>query len=153
MAGRTKKTNELTRLVFTLFELHGLLFEHGHRITKPFGQTPARWQVLGAIVDEPLTVSQIARRVGNARQSLQRVANILHKEDLVEFSMNPDHQRSPKVELTKKGRKLITKINNKQEKWSDEIVRQLKLSDLKTAIATAERIIEVLSNFDEDAIK
>ncbi|MGF1594726.1 MAG: MarR family winged helix-turn-helix transcriptional regulator [Kiloniellaceae bacterium] len=51
----------------------------------------------------PLTVPQIARMRPTSRQRMQRLANELAAEGLVEFVANPNHQRSKLVRLTRKG--------------------------------------------------
>ena len=62
-------------MVLPTFALNGELLEAAAAITAPHELTPARWQVLGAVLEEPLPVAEIARRVGLTRQSVQRVAN------------------------------------------------------------------------------
>ena len=51
----------------------------------------------------PLTVSQIAKMRPTSRQRMQRLANELAAEGLVEFVDNPKHLRSKLVRLTRKG--------------------------------------------------
>lgn len=51
----------------------------------------------------PLTVPQIARMRPTSRQRMQRLANELAAEGLVEFRDNPKHGRSKLVRLTRKG--------------------------------------------------
>lgn len=51
----------------------------------------------------PLTVPQIARMRPTSRQRMQRLANELAAEGLVEFIDNPKHRRSKLVRLTRKG--------------------------------------------------
>ncbi len=51
----------------------------------------------------PLTVSEIARMRPTSRQRMQRLANELAAEGLVEFIDNPKHRRSKLVRLTPKG--------------------------------------------------
>ncbi len=64
-------------LVIRVFQLNGRLGAAGDALAKPAGQTTARWQVLAAIEDTPRTVADIARALGLARQSVQRVADLL----------------------------------------------------------------------------
>src|SRR3981081_683117 len=52
----------------------------------------------------PLTVPQIAQMRPTSRQRMQRLADELAAEGLVEFSDNPKHRRSKLVRLTRKGR-------------------------------------------------
>ncbi|HYE85046.1 MAG TPA: MarR family transcriptional regulator [Vicinamibacterales bacterium] len=51
----------------------------------------------------PLTVPQIAEMRPTSRQRMQRLADELAAEGLVEFVDNPKHQRSRLVRLTRKG--------------------------------------------------
>src|SRR6266478_2952283 len=51
----------------------------------------------------PLTVPQIARMRPTSRQRMQRLADELAAEGLVEFIENPKHRRSKLVRLTPKG--------------------------------------------------
>jgi DNA-binding MarR family transcriptional regulator len=51
----------------------------------------------------PLTVPQIAQMRPTSRQRMQRLANELAAEKLVEFIDNPKHRRSKLVRLTPKG--------------------------------------------------
>ncbi len=52
----------------------------------------------------PLTVPQIAQMRPTSRQRMQRLADELAAEGLVEFIDNPQHRRSKRVQLTPKGR-------------------------------------------------
>src|SRR5262249_16665859 len=51
----------------------------------------------------PLTVPQIAQMRPTSRQRMQRLADELAAEGLVEFINNPRHRRSKLVHLTRKG--------------------------------------------------
>jgi DNA-binding MarR family transcriptional regulator len=51
----------------------------------------------------PLTVPQIAQMRPTSRQRMQRLADELAAEGLVEFVANPRHRRSKLVRLTRKG--------------------------------------------------
>src|SRR5688572_20520925 len=62
----------------------------------------------------PLTVPQIAKMRPTSRQRMQRLADELAAERLVEFAENPRHRRSMLVQLTAKGearyRELETRL-------------------------------------------
>src|SRR5829696_46937 len=51
----------------------------------------------------PLTVPQIAKMRPTSRQRMQRLADELAAEGLVEFVQNPKHRRSKLVQLTSNG--------------------------------------------------
>ena len=52
------------------------MIEAGEGIVETLGQSSARWQVLGRAFSSA-TVAGIAKDIGHARQSTQRVANAL----------------------------------------------------------------------------
>jgi len=52
---------------------------------------------------DPLTVPQIAQMRPTSRQRMQRLADELAADGLVEFIDNPKHRRSSLVRLTRKG--------------------------------------------------
>ncbi len=133
---RSPKGEKLTELILEVLRLWGELERHGTRLTKPFGQTPSRWQVMGAADEGLRTVSQIGRRMGLTRQGAQKVANTLVRESLAEFVPNPDHQRSPILRLTPRGGAILARINTAQAAWSNEIAEGLKLPDLEAAALT-----------------
>ena len=144
MMMRTRKGEILTELIMETFRLRGALERHGRRLTEPEGQTPARWQVLGATYRDRRTVPQIARRMGLSRQTVQRVADLLVAETLARYDDNPDHRRSPLLLLTTAGERLVERINRAQAVWSNDIADGLALGDLRTTLATVRSLVETL---------
>ena len=61
----------------------------------------------------PLTVPQIAQMRPTSRQRMQRLADELASEGLVEFIDNPKHQRSKLVRLTSKGDARYRDLNTR----------------------------------------
>ena len=59
----------------------------------------------------PLTVPQIAEMRPTSRQRMQRLADELAAEGLVEFIDNPKHRRSKLVRLTPKGKAGYRELN------------------------------------------
>lgn len=59
----------------------------------------------------PLTVPQIAQMRPTSRQRMQRLADELAAEGLVEFTDNPRHRRSRLVQLTPKGDARYHELN------------------------------------------
>jgi DNA-binding MarR family transcriptional regulator len=59
----------------------------------------------------PLTVPQIAEMRPTSRQRMQRLADELAAEGLVEFIDNPKHRRSKLVQLTPKGHARYFELN------------------------------------------
>ena len=127
---QTKAARAFTELVLETFRFNGRLLVSGDRLAKPLGLTSSRWQVLGAINEKPLTVSQIARKMGLARQNVQRLADALHEDAIVEYTLNPDHQRAKLVCLTDKGRVATKKLDEIQAQWAERIASGTSASDI-----------------------
>ena len=84
--------------------------EAGERMTRPVGLTVAWWQVLGAVLRAPATASSVARQMGISRQAVQRVANRLVDEGLLETQDNPAHARAPLLSPTEAGVNAVKRI-------------------------------------------
>jgi len=145
----TPEGEAATDVVLALFRANGLVLAAGHRLAEQEGLTAARWQVLGAVAlaGRPLTVPQIARRMGLTRQAVQATVNQLHRDTLIETSDNPDHRRSPLINLTERGRQKYAALDRQQIAWINELSAGLKLSDL----AAAARLLQDLSDRLENA--
>ena len=129
----TKAGKAFTGLILETFQLNGRLLAAGDRLTKPLGLTSARWQVLGAIEAQPLPVAQIARNMGLARQNVQRLADVLAKENIVQFTPNPDHKRAKLVCLTARGRIAMKKLEDLQQRWSNETTHRITATEIEAA--------------------
>jgi DNA-binding MarR family transcriptional regulator len=132
---RTAEGDAATAVVLELFRVNGLLLAAGNRLATREGLTAARWQVLGAVAlaGRPLTVPQIARRMGLTRQAVQASVNRLLAEALVEARDNRDHRRSPLIGLTKLGRQKYAAVDRRQARWINELSTGLDITDLAVA--------------------
>jgi DNA-binding MarR family transcriptional regulator len=131
-----------THVVLSTFRANGLLLAAGDVLSAEDGLTSARWQVLGAIVlaDRPLTVPQIARRMGLTRQSVHPTVQRLVGAGLLELMPNADHRRSQLVRLTQAGRAKYAAIDARQAAW----VNRLAAGIGRTELATAARVLDQL---------
>ncbi len=147
-ATRTIKGTLVSDLILTVFPLNGRLITVGDGLSVESGLTSALWQVLGALKDNPRTVSQISRAMGLARQSVQRSVNIMERDGLLELLRNPDHKTSPLVQMTKKGEVAYRKVMRVQVQWSNKLAEQLRVDELKIAV----RVLRtVLGELEDDA--
>lgn len=135
MNSRTPAGSALTNLILEVFRSNGGLLAAGNRLTKPFGLTSARWQIMGAIelAGRPLTVAQIARRMGLSRQGVQRIVNELEKQKLLLASENIDHKRASLFELTATGSRAMDGIGEAQTKWVNQLADDLDEEEIKQA--------------------
>ncbi|HEX8769450.1 MAG TPA: helix-turn-helix domain-containing protein, partial [Acidimicrobiales bacterium] len=87
-------------VVVQVVELTRYFTAAAEQLAKPAGQTLARWLVLAACKDAPATVADVARELRLARQSVQRVADVLEREALCVYQDNPRHRRAKLLALT-----------------------------------------------------
>jgi DNA-binding MarR family transcriptional regulator len=141
---RTPAGDALTDLVLPVFELNGELMAAAEMMTRPVGLTPAWWQVLGATLDEPLPVAEIARRVGLglARQSVQRVADLLVERKWAIYQDNPAHRRAKLLQPTEKGRQALDRLTAAQHTWADAVGNAVGEDELRFALAVVRSVIE-----------
>ena len=138
----------LTELLLELFRLNGRVLIAGDQLTSDIGLTSARWQVMGAIAlaGAPQPVAHIARRMGNTRQSVQRIVNELKRDRFVDLAPNPHHQRASIVVLTDKGFAAYAATTNRQIPWANRLAAELSEKDLKIAVEVLRTIGDQLSD-------
>ena len=142
MTPPVKPEDAWTRFAMSVFQINGLLIRAGEGITEPIGQSSARWQVLGRAF-EPKTVANLARDIGHARQSVQRIADVLAAEGLVTYKDNPGDRRAHLVELTPDGEEVLQAIYERQVEWSLRIMRGLNPTQLIEIAEALESIGQV----------
>ena len=135
-----------TEIILEVFKVSGLLNIEGDKISEEFGLSSARWKVMGAIVksNEPVTVSEIGRVMGQSRQATQRVVDVMAKDGLVEMLNNPHHKRAKLVALTGKGAVVYEKLDKKQEKWAESGAQGIKRDELDKALITLKKMTTFL---------
>lgn len=141
---RTPAGNALSAVTILILRLAGHLTAAGDDLARPAGQTSARWQVLAAAENEPVTVAHIARSLGLARQSVQRVADVLAEEGLADYQENPAHRRAKLLCLLPKGRAVLRTIQAAQQPWADRLGARIGEAELRRAAATLERLLQAL---------
>jgi DNA-binding MarR family transcriptional regulator len=129
------RAEEVDRLVADVLECAGALRRYGDALTRPLGQTEVRWAVLSVLSGGARTVPQVARRLGVTRQSVQRVANLLAAEGLIESLTNPDNARSPLFRLSDRGEEVLAAIQRAVDPWLRRVGEELSLEDLRQARA------------------
>jgi len=143
---RTPAGDAVSLLAVQVLRLAGMLIEAGDSLAAPSGQTSARWRVLASIEEEPATVATIARALGQARQSVQRVADLLAADGLTTYADNPDDRRAKLLRLTARGRATLRAIQAAQRGWADELGGAIGARELRAASATLARLCEALDS-------
>ncbi len=136
----------LTDVVIATFRLNGRLMEAGQAMAAEGGLTAAWWQVIGGVLDEPRTVADVGRRMGMTRQGVQRIADLLVDHGLAEYRHNPAHRRAKLLACTDAGYWAVRRISLAQHPWADRVGAAVGADELRTALATMQRLTTVLES-------
>lgn len=113
-------------------------------MTEQLGLTHARWKVIGAIAlsSAGLTVPGIARVLGQSRQAVQRITDVMVEDGLIEYTNNPKHKRSVLVTLTDQGKDVYNSLREVQDPWAIEATEDVPVEELETALRLVRRLIK-----------
>ncbi len=140
---RSAAGEAFSELVVQIFRFNGLITSAGDALAAPAGQTSARWRVLAAIEHQPETVAQIARHWGQARQSVQRVANELVRDELAYYTKNPKHRRAQLLVLTPQGRNALQVLQAAQVAWANRLGEEIGEVNLRQANEILSQLLEL----------
>jgi DNA-binding MarR family transcriptional regulator len=151
----TPEGEAATTAILSIFRANGLLLAAGDVLAADEGLTSARWQVLGAVAlaERPLTVPQVARRMGLTRQSVHATAKRLAADGLLEFVPNADHRRSQLVRLTELGETKYAALSERQTVWVNRLADGLAPSSLASTARTLEALCRRLEGAPPDGGK
>ncbi|MGW1297132.1 MarR family winged helix-turn-helix transcriptional regulator [Streptomyces sp. NPDC002533] len=135
----------LSRAALTVFRLNGQFLSVADELARPGGLTAAWWQVLGAVLPEPLPVAGIARAMGITRQSVQRIADLLVERGLAEYTENPAHRRAKLLRVTGAGRDAVARIDEPHAEFAARLAGELGVEDLAETVTALERLSEALT--------
>ncbi|MEU9050460.1 MULTISPECIES: MarR family winged helix-turn-helix transcriptional regulator [unclassified Streptomyces] len=138
----------LSRSALGVFKLNGQFLAVAEELARPAGLTAAWWQVLGAVLGEPLPVAGVARAMGITRQSVQRIADLLVEKGLAEYRPNPAHRRAKLLAPTEEGRAAISRINPGHAALADRLADAFGDAELAEAVRVLERLSKVLDGID-----
>jgi DNA-binding MarR family transcriptional regulator len=99
----------------------------------------------------PLTVPQIALMRPTSRQRMQRLADELAADGLVEFVDNPRHRRSKLVRLTAKGEARYRELSARLVALSATRAGELGEEDIRRTVEVVRRLSEEVKGRLEQA--
>jgi len=136
-------------LVLSLFRLNGLLISEGDDMTEALGLTSARWKVITlfrsgviALSNSGLTVPGIARVLGQSRQAVQRITDVMVTDGLLSYQTNPKHKRSVLVVLTEEGKTAYQALRDVQDPWAIRNTEDIPIEDLDAGLRLVHRLIQ-----------
>lgn len=138
----------LSGIAVTIFKLNGQLLRIADKMAAPAGLTAAWWQVLGAVLRDPLPVAGIAREMGIARQSVQRIADLLVDKGLAEFVPNPAHKRAKLLRPTADGYAAVQRIDPLHAEVANRLAAEAGREDLDRTLQALARLTAALDAID-----
>ncbi|MCC3765479.1 MarR family winged helix-turn-helix transcriptional regulator [Glycomyces sp. TRM65418] len=142
----------LSGMALTVFRLNGQFLDIAEGLARPAGLTAAHWQVLGAVLKEPLPVAGIARAMGITRQAVQRIADLLAANGMVEYRPNPAHRRAKLVAPTAQGLEAVERIGPAHAAFADRLVEALgedRAAEMHELLRALSATLETLAS-DQD---
>ncbi|WP_069884740.1 MarR family winged helix-turn-helix transcriptional regulator [Streptomyces luteocolor] len=150
-AERRDQQDLLSRTALSVFRLNGQFLATSEELAGPAGLTAAWWQVLGAVLREPLPVAGIARAMGITRQSVQRVADLLVRKELAEYVPNPAHRRAKLLRPTDGGRAAVARIDPGHAELAGRLSAALGEDEFKETVRVLERLATAMDALSDTA--
>jgi DNA-binding MarR family transcriptional regulator len=94
----------------------------------------------------PLTVPAIATRQNSSRQNVQIIANRFQREGLIEFLANPAHKKSDLLQITDRGRTVLSETAERETSVRDLLTSIPAGPEVAVAIDLMRQIREKLAN-------
>ena len=148
---RNRGGNAVTDLLLTTFRLNGAFLAAADDIAAPSGLTAARWQVLGTLMWDNMTVSSVAHEMGLSRQAVQRIANVLADEGMIVFIDNPADKRAKLAAATDAGRAAIASLAERQHQWANSVASKIDPDEIEQAVEIMRQVLTAcLKSTDKD---
>ncbi|MER5973526.1 MarR family winged helix-turn-helix transcriptional regulator [Streptomyces sp. NPDC002055] len=140
----------LSRTALGLFRLNGQFLTVSEKLAAPAGLTAAWWQVLGAVLGEPLPVSGIARAMGITRQSVQRIADLLVGKGLAEYVPNPAHRRAKLLRPTEEGLAAVERTRPGHARLAARLTDELGPEGFAETVRVLERLSRTMDTVEAE---
>lgn len=139
-----------------LFILHNQMMRIGDRLVADLGITASRWLLLGAlgecggkecneVPEEGVTITELSQNALLSVQNVSRMVAALEADGLLERTTIPGRGRSTFVRLTKKGQSLSDALEQKAERFGQEIMNGVSIED---AIVCARVLLRMSDNLE-----
>ncbi|MEU6999706.1 MarR family transcriptional regulator [Nonomuraea sp. NPDC046570] len=143
----SEESELLSATALTAFRLNGQFLDVAEELAGEAGLTAAWWQVLGAVLREPLPVAGIARTMGMTRQGVQRIADLLVEKGLAEYRPNPAHRRAKLLRPTEEGRAAVDRITPGHAEFAARLTAELGVEEFRAAQEAMAKLSKALEKW------
>jgi DNA-binding MarR family transcriptional regulator len=138
---RTAAGQAIEDLIIEIVATFFLLRAEGMRIGVVSSSGEGYWSVLRLLkVNGAQTVPQIARYRYVPRQSVQKLANEMLADGVIELVDNPAHKRSKLLRLTPKGEAVFAELSDRIAVLSETLAEQKDAASLQTAVDVVQHL-------------
>lgn len=141
----TESSRAFRRFTRAVFDAQAAVLRHGDTANAPIGQSSARWRVLRAIDDGHTSVAAAARFMGSSRQSVQRLADAMIDDGLLEAEGPDEDRRLRPLRLTAEGQRVHDALEENFDMWADRLLAHIRSDDLSTVSQRLEQITYIVN--------
>ena len=147
---KTLASNAVTDLIRAVLRTNATVQKSGTRLMRGTGITNARWQTLSELcaLEKRVTVSELARHMGLTRQAVQRLADDMASDGLVEFAANPGDARAMHLLLTEAGKAMYADALEREWQWTNAIAEDFDAEQITRAVSLLEDITQKMQTED-----
>jgi DNA-binding MarR family transcriptional regulator len=133
----------IREILFSYFRLNAT----GERLFAGIGQTPGKVSLMRSLMEQgPQSVAQIARARPVARQAVQRMADELAEQGLIEFVENPTHRRAKLARLTARGKKMMDETMASELRWAGRLACNFGEREVEITRDVIRRLTRILAD-------
>jgi DNA-binding MarR family transcriptional regulator len=142
---RTQAGQAIEELIVEIVATFFLLRAQGMRIGVVSSSGEGYWSVLRLLnIKGSQTVPQLARYRYVPRQSVQKLANEMLNDGVIEFLNNPAHKRSKLLRLTPKGEAVFQEMSDRIATLAETLAEQQDTDQLQNAANIMKQLHEQL---------
>lgn len=142
---RTVAGQAIEDLIIEIVATFFLLRAEGMRIGVVSSSGEGYWSVLRLLkVNGAQTVPQLARYRYVPRQSVQKLANEMLADDVIELVNNPAHKRSKLLRLTPKGEAVFAELSDRIAILTETLAEHQDAAQLQNAANIVKQLHEQL---------
>lgn len=141
----TENSLAFRRFSRAVFAAQAAVLRHGDAANAPIGQSSARWRVLRAIDDGHTSVAAAARFMGSSRQSVQRLADAMIDDGLIENVGPSEDRRLRPLRLTVEGQRVHDSLEEHFDVWADRLLAHIRFDDLSKISQGLEQITYIVN--------
>ncbi len=80
--------------------------------------------------------------LGQSRQAVQRITDVMVEDGLLLYTPNPRHKRSVLVTLSDEGVSVYTTLREVQDPWAINATEDIPIEELEVALRLVRRLIQ-----------